>query len=264
MLPEHVPLASIANMPSVIQFGANKDFQTLTHQQELDKSFLGYQKRNWVQSNSKIDTDRERELLKSLLATTIETDQSGSGLDNLIPDGICYRDLGTLTDEDLRLFGFSSATHREEMLKTFAKMPNQDPSYDYLCNTDMAKQYNSQILGKTTNHAMSLRASLAATNYKMQVMPVEDFVVGDKRYASRFALETLEQMSKDLQKIEKTVDELQKIDEAQAKAGSKKKKLNLVTCAYYAAMAVGLSCAWFWWWSKHNGTARLDRISVVT
>ncbi|XP_022224355.1 uncharacterized protein LOC111075385 isoform X2 [Drosophila obscura] len=263
MIPEHVPLASMANMPSVVQFGANKDFQTRTHQQELDKSFLGFQKRNWMHSNGKLDTAREREILKSLLATTIDTDHSGRSLDDLIPNGICYRDLATLTDEDLQLFGFTSALHRKEMLNTFAQMPNQDPSYDYLCNTELAKQYNSQILGKTTNHAMSLRASFAATNYKMQVMPVEDLVVGDKRYASRFALETLEQMSRDLKKIEKTVNELQKIDDNQAKGGSKK-KLNFVTCAYYAAMALGLSCAWFWWWSKHSAPARLDRISVAT
>ncbi|XP_001356638.2 uncharacterized protein daed [Drosophila pseudoobscura] len=259
MAPEYVPLASFANIPSAVQFDANEDFQKQTHQQKLDKPFLGFKKRSYVRTSVKMDTMRERELLKTLLV-----DKSSSFSNSTIPDCICYRDLASLTDEDLQLFGFKPEQHRAEMLQIFAEMGNQDPSYDYLCNSEMAKEYNSQIIGKATEHTMALCSSFENANSRMKMMPVEDLVVGDKRYASRFALETLEQMSKDLKKIEKTVNELQKIDDNQANGGTKKKKLKFVTCAYYAAMALGLSCAWFWWWSKHNGSARLDRISLST
>jgi len=82
---------------------------------------------------------------------------------------------------------------------------------------------------------MSLRASLAVTNYKLQISTPEDVVVGDKRYASCFALETLksvkqitEEIAQDLRKIEANAQNARSLKEVQAKESNKK-----VTIIFY-------------------------------
>ncbi|KAH8412999.1 hypothetical protein KR009_007379, partial [Drosophila setifemur] len=271
MSGEDVPALCSVNMPSAVQFNAKKDFHTKTHQHELDQTFLGNDRRPWVQKRVQKDTRREREVLNALLATTAGTDYDSNCVDKLITENISYSDLASLTNEDLQLFGFKYPQQRQELLEMFAKMPNQDPSYDSICQDPGARSYNNQILGNAGNHFMSLRASLSATNYKLQVMPPEDVVVGDKRYASRFALETLknvklitEDIAKDLRKIEANAQNQWKKDEILAKDETNKKKYKLATFVYVTALAVGFSCAWFWWWTKFHSAPRLSRISVQT
>ncbi|XP_016973097.2 uncharacterized protein LOC108040241 [Drosophila rhopaloa] len=267
-----VPLVAMAKMPPTIQFDAKKDFHTRTHQQELDEAFLGYERRPWVHQKARKDTRREREILSGLLSsTTVETDYASSCVDKLIAENISYRDLASLTDEDLELFGFNSQKQRKQLLEMFDKMPNQDPSYEYLKNQSEAKNYNNQILGNAASHFMSLRASLAVTNYKLQVSTPEDVVVGDKRYASCFALETLksvklitDEIAKDLRKIEANAQKKRSQEDIQDKESNKKKKFNLASLVYFTTLAVGLSCAWFWWWTKFHSVPRLERISVQT
>lgn len=229
MPAEDVPLHATANMPSAVHFDANKDFHKRTHQQVLDSAFLGNERRPWIKKKPHMDSQRERQILNTLLSTTLETDHAGSCVDKLISEDVSYRDLASLTDEDLELFGFKTVQQRNELLAMFAKMPNQDPSYEYICNTPEANAYNNQILGNAGNHFMSLRASLAATNYKLQVMPPEDVVVGDKRYASYFALETLQkvklitdEIGKDLRKIEANAQSLRNEKDSKAKESTKK------------------------------------------
>ncbi|KAH8380922.1 hypothetical protein KR200_009553, partial [Drosophila serrata] len=271
MPAEDVPLKSMANIPSAVQFGANKDFHTHTHQKELDGAFLGNERRPWMKKKGHRDSRHERQILNTLLATNSQTDEVNNCVDKLISEDISYRDLASLTDEDLQLFGFTSDQHRKELLNMFAPMPNQDPSYEYICNAPEANAYNNQILGNAGNHFMSLRASLAATNYKLQVLPPEDVVVGDKRYASRFALETLksvkqitDEIANDLRKIEANVQSFRNEKDNKVKENTKKRKFSLATIVYFTTLAVGFSCAWFWWWSKFQAAPRLERISVQT
>lgn len=205
-----VPLVAMAKVPPTIQFEATKNFHSHTEQKELDSAFLGYNRRPWVRQKAHRDTRREREILNGLLcSTSVETDYASTCVDKLIAENINYLDLASLTDEDLELFGFKCRKQRQQLLEMFEKIPNQNPSYEYICNHPEAENYNNQILGNAGNHFMSLRASLAATNYKLQVSTPEDVVVGDKRYASCFAQETLksvnqitEEIAKDLAKIE--------------------------------------------------------------
>ncbi|KAH8282635.1 hypothetical protein KR054_008936, partial [Drosophila jambulina] len=271
MPAEDAPLSGTANMPSAVQFDANKDFHTRTQQKELDGAFLGNERRPWVKKKAHMDSRHERQILNALLSSTMQTDHATSCVDKLISEDVSYRDLASLTDEDLQLFGFKSNQQRTELLNMFAMMPNQDPSYEYICNAPEANAYNNQILGNAGNHFMSLRASLAATNYKLQVLPPEDVVVGDKRYASRFALETLksvkqitDEIANDLRKIEANVQSLRSEKYNKAKENTKKKKFSLATIVYFTTLAVGFSCAWFWWWSKFQAAPRLERISVQT
>ncbi|KAH8248772.1 hypothetical protein KR032_003047, partial [Drosophila birchii] len=271
MPTEDVPLKGTANMPSAVQFDAKTDLHTKTKQKELDSAFLGNERRPWKKQKAHTDSRHERQILNTLLATSLQTDHASNCVDKLISEDISYRDLASLTDEDLELFGFKTKQQREELLNMFAAMPNQDPSYEYICNAPEAKAYNNQILGNAGNHFMSLRSSLAATNYKLQVLPPEDVVVGDKRYASRFALETLksvkqitDEIANDLRKIEANAQSLRNKKDNKAEDNTKKKKFSLATIVYFTTLAVGFSCAWFWWWSKFQAAPRLERISVQT
>ncbi|XP_043640998.1 uncharacterized protein LOC122611764 isoform X1 [Drosophila teissieri] len=267
-----VPLVSMAKIPPAIQFEATKDFHSHTQQKDLDEAFLGNERRPWVRQKAHKDTRREREILNGLLSSTsVESDYASSCVDKLIAENISYRDLASLTDEDLKLFGFKSEKERQQLLEMFNKMPNQNPSYEYICTHPEAKTYNNEILGNASNHLMSLRASLAVTNYKLQVSTPEDVVVGDKRYASCFAQETLksikqitEEIAQDLRKIEANAQNARSQKKTQANESHKKKKWSLPTILYFTTLAVGFSCAWFWWWTKFRSAPRLERISVQT
>ncbi|XP_023031437.1 uncharacterized protein LOC6642392 isoform X2 [Drosophila willistoni] len=253
------------NIPPAVQFSANKQFHSHTQQQEQDRAFIG---------NSK-NIHAERETIKTLMRSA--NPQSNSSNNDNVPDDLGIRDLASLTAGDLEQFGFTMPSEQNELLQIFSKLPNQDPSYDYICQTDAAKEYNSQIIGNCSNHLMYLRSSLAATNYKLMSKQPEDVIVNEKRYASRFVLEALksvkmiaEELSLDIKNIEEFHDnakQKQQQQELQRKSQLKKcsKKLNLLTCIYYSSLALGLSCATWWWWSKHHFTstpkANLDIIS---
>ncbi|XP_064540981.1 uncharacterized protein daed [Drosophila montana] len=259
MSADNVPLLSM-NVPPAVQFGASKNFHTHTEQQELDSAFLGYERRPWMQAKAKPNPHREREAITALLST------SKDNVDKLLEENISYRDLASLTDEDLELFGFAAQKERSKFLKMFALLPNQDPSYEYICNQNAAQSYNNQIIANASNHIMYLRSSLAATNYKLQVLPPEDVVVGDKRYASRFALEALnsvqsisDELSEDLRKLEQLASDANRKREEGSSTPAKERNVKRL---YYTAIALGTACAWFWWWSKRSNSPTLENISV--
>ncbi|XP_034099508.1 uncharacterized protein LOC117564730 [Drosophila albomicans] len=261
MSSDNVPLLNLSRGPSAVQFGANKDFQTRTQQQELDGAFLGNERRPWLHAQPKQNLRREHETIASLLSATT-SHRSAAQAKELLEESINFRDLSSLTDEDLQLFGFASSKERNELIEMFADMPNQDPSYEYICNTNEAQGYNNQIVSHAASHLSYLRSSLAATNYKLRMMPPEDVIVGDKSYASRFALDALnsvqsisDELAKDLRKLEQlTMEHRQKIQNENA-APTKEKNLKIL---YYTAIALGTACAWFWWWSKCSHSPNLD------
>ncbi|KAM8715295.1 hypothetical protein ACLKA7_002361 [Drosophila subpalustris] len=267
MTVDNVPLISTPRGPSAVQFGARKEFHTRTQQHELDSAFLGNERRPWMMhARPKADQRRENESIMLLLGTSSQGCNNSSNVEKLLEENIGFRDLGSLTDEDLQLFGFASTKERNELIKMFGQLANQDPSYDYICKSNDAKGYNNQIVGNAANHLTFLRSSLTATNYKLQVMPPEDVIVGDKRYASRFALDALnsvqsisDELAKDLRKLEQlTMEHRQRTQNGNA-SPTKEKNLKIL---YYTAIALGTACAWFWWWSKRSHSPKLDNLSV--
>lgn len=267
MSTDNVPLLSV-NVPSAVQFGVSKEFQRHTEQKDLDSAFLGYERRPWMHAKPKSNLHMEREAIIALLAKSKQDYSSSDNVNKLLEEHISFRDLASLTDEDLELFGFTAKKERTEFLKMFAMMPNQDPSYEYICQSKAAHGYNNQIVGNAANHIMYLRSSLAATNYKMQVLPPEDLIVGDKRYASRFALEALnsvqtisEELNKDLRKLQQLQLAKNCIQSEQQASDSPAKERNL-KLLYFTAIALGTACAWFWWWSKRSHSPNLENISV--
>lgn len=56
-----------------------------------------------------------------------------------------------------------------------------------------------------------MRSALAAANYKLQIMPPDDVIVGEKSFASRFVLEALNELygvSDDIDKEIKSIEEV--------------------------------------------------------
>lgn len=115
---------------SAVQFDANKDFQTRGVNYEGDSGFLRYNHR-WMQPKG--DTQANREILTTLLAT--QGENSSDYVEKLIAENISYRDLASLNHTDLELMGFKHHKQREELMRFFLELPNQDPSYEkYVTN----------------------------------------------------------------------------------------------------------------------------------
>lgn len=123
MREQNNPAVSV-KVPAV-QFESNKEFQTKGLLYEGDSGFLRFHHK-WIPPQG--DSQANREILTTLLATPGES--NSSYIDKFIGENISYRDLGSLTHEDLELMGISWAKQRQELLTFFAQLPNQDPSLE--------------------------------------------------------------------------------------------------------------------------------------
>lgn len=74
-----------------------------------------------------------------------------------------------------------------------------------------ASTYNTTILNNAGNHLDSMHSALAAANYKLEIMPPEDVIVGEKSFASRFVLEALNELYGATEEIEKEISEVQNV-----------------------------------------------------
>ncbi|XP_075152141.1 daedalus isoform X2 [Haematobia irritans] len=195
------PFVSV-NVPSV-QFESNKEFQTKGLLYDGDSGFLRY-RHKFIQPKG--DSQANREILTTLLST--QGDNSSDYVEKLIAEDISYRDLASLTQEDLDLMGFNKRTQRE-LLSFFEQLPNQDPSYDQICHLNEAYSYNRKIVNNASQHLETMRSALAASNYKLQIMPPDDVIVGEKSFASRFVLEALDELYGVTDDIEKEMQEIE-------------------------------------------------------
>lgn len=117
------PVVSV-KVPAV-QFKSNKNFQTKVILHEGDSGFLRYRHKL---INSTGDTQTNREILTTLLTT--QGDNTSDCVEKLMSENICYRDLASLTSEDLELMGFSKLKQKNELLDFFSQLPNQNPSLE--------------------------------------------------------------------------------------------------------------------------------------
>uniref|UniRef100_A0A1I8NT11 SAM domain-containing protein n=1 Tax=Stomoxys calcitrans TaxID=35570 RepID=A0A1I8NT11_STOCA len=192
------------NVPAV-QFESNKEFQTKGILNDGDSGFLRY-RHKFVQPKG--NTQANREILTTLLSTS--GDNSSDFVEKLIAEDISYRDLASLTQEDLELMGFNKRK-QQELLSFFAQLPNQDPSYAQICQLKEAYAYNRKIVSNANHHLETMRSALAATNYKLQIMPPVDVIVGEKYFASRFVLEALNELYSATDDVEKEMEEIEQM-----------------------------------------------------
>lgn len=57
-----------------------------------------------------------------------------------------------------------------------------------------------------------MRSAMAAANYKLQIMPPEDVVVGEKSFASRFVLEALNELYGVADDIDNEISDIEEVD----------------------------------------------------
>ena len=62
-----------------------------------------------------------------------------------------------------------------------------------------------------------MRSALAAANYKLQIMPPEDVIVGEKSFASRFVLEALNELYDVTNGIEKEIFNIEDVSKEEIK-----------------------------------------------
>lgn len=62
-----------------------------------------------------------------------------------------------------------------------------------------------------TSHMGTMKTALSAANYKLQIIPSEDVIVGDKSFASRFVLEAVEELKRATDEIENQLSDLEKV-----------------------------------------------------
>ncbi|KAM7352856.1 daedalus [Cochliomyia hominivorax] len=198
------PLVSI-KIPAV-QFESNKEFQTKGLLYEGDSGFLRY-RHKWIQPRG--DSQANREILNTLLAT--QGENTSDYVEKLIAENISYRDLASLTKEDLELMGFTRSKQREELMEFFGRLPNQDPSLEQIYQLKEASNYNREIVNNASKHLDCMRSAMAAANYKLQIQPPEDVIVGEKSFASRFVLEALNELYGVADDIDNEITEVEKV-----------------------------------------------------
>uniref|UniRef100_A0A1A9WEW5 Uncharacterized protein n=1 Tax=Glossina brevipalpis TaxID=37001 RepID=A0A1A9WEW5_9MUSC len=168
------------------QFEVNKDFQTKGPLYKGDSGFLRPNQHR--HRNEHID----REILKTYLDSEFE-----DGVDTaekLISENISPRDLASLTKKDLELIGIKNEKKIDDLLKVFSELPNQYPTYEDMCHLEKAQTYNRQIFMNASNHLEIMRRSLTAANYKVQIWPPDDVILGEKLFASRFVVKALDEL----------------------------------------------------------------------
>lgn len=68
------------------------------------------------------------------------------------------------------------------------------------------------MLGRSTEHFIALESSLAAANYKLKYLPcVENIILGDKNFASKFVVEALNELRNGTKDIESEINKIEQI-----------------------------------------------------
>lgn len=154
---------------------------------------------------------------------------------------ISFKELSTLTKEDLELLGVKDPYKQEKILETFKELPKQNPTYDEVVSSEDAKEYNAVILDKINLHLQSLDTSLSATDLKLRVKPSSDVVLEDKDFASKFVIEALDELRKVTDEIEERLSLLETITEVKGESRN-----HFFEAAVLTGLAIASVAVWFW------------------
>lgn len=108
-----------------VKFESNTSFQKGSVPQN-EETFGKFQRRP---RKVKYENSRnKKEVLSTLLSSFGESIEDYS--DNFLKEGVNFRDLSSLQDEDLMLMGFKNKEQRQSLIELFQQLPRQDPSYE--------------------------------------------------------------------------------------------------------------------------------------
>lgn len=130
-----------------------------------------------------------------------------------------YKDLASLSDNDLKQFGVADGHKRRQILNDFSQMLNQNDHYDkwvILLWWDIVREswkknclnfwrelealnmeeYGIDGLNNIRKHLFYLKLAITGSLLKMKMHPPEDIYVSNELNASELVLKTLEEMKK--------------------------------------------------------------------
>ncbi|KAL5283180.1 hypothetical protein ACFFRR_005850 [Megaselia abdita] len=165
------------------------------------------------QENTLAQKTKTKDSITTLLSSFNDIDDKC--VDNFMKANITTSDLSSLTKKDLEVLGIKIQQQQNDLLDSFHRLPKQDISYDRIIHSAEAQNWNGDILLRSTEHLIAMKSSLAAANYKLKYSPcVENIILGDKNFASKFVVEALnelrnatKEMDSELNKIEGIISE---------------------------------------------------------
>lgn len=100
------------------------------------------------------------------------------------------------------------------------------------------------MLARSTDHFVSLRNSIAAANYKLRYSPsIENLVLGEKNFASKFVVEALNELKNATNHIDSEINEIEDII-------SKKNKQNNIFFQISTSILALIGIAVGYWFLK--------------
>lgn len=107
-----------------------------------------------------------------------------------------YKDLASLSDNDLKQFGVADGQKRRLILNDFSQMLNQNDHYDKELESLNIEEYGIDGLNNIKKHLFYLKLAINSSLLKIKVHPTEDIYVSNELNASELVLKTLEEMKK--------------------------------------------------------------------
>lgn len=125
---------------------------------------------------------------------------------------INYSALASLNDKDLELLGVKHEKSRDELLQSFARLPNQREHYDEVLGNLNQSDYYEQVLSQVLNHLKHLNISLTAAQLKLHLDHPEDVIMDDTSvHSSVFVEKTLNELKRKAESMEVQLIELQTV-----------------------------------------------------
>lgn len=107
-----------------------------------------------------------------------------------------YKDLASLSDNDLKQFGVADGQKRRLILNDFSQMLNQNDHYDKELEALNLDEYGVDGLNNIRKHLYYLKLAITGSLLKLEMHPADDVYVSNELNASELVLRTLEEMKK--------------------------------------------------------------------
>ncbi|KAG4079567.1 hypothetical protein HA402_012337 [Bradysia odoriphaga] len=107
-----------------------------------------------------------------------------------------YKDLASLSDNDLKQFGVADAQKRRLILNDFSEMLHQNDHYDKELDQLNLEEYGFDGLNNIRKHLYFLKLAITGSLLKLEMHPAEDIYVSNELNASELVLRTLEEMKR--------------------------------------------------------------------
>ena len=97
------------------------------------------------------------------------------------------------------------------------------------------------MLDRTTEHLVAMRSSLAAANYKLKFNPiVENTLIGDKNFASKFVVEAINELKHATKDIDKQIESLESVLKKKKSSNHELRVLLQISASIFAIIGIAI------------------------